>query len=387
MSEIEKIKNLIHQDLVEEAFELGQANDLDSIIQEIREKKNGYSYFLVRAKNDGKAIEEVDFISRFDDVSFGKMVEETYEATSVESDQYDSEYLLKSASLLIENKDFALARNIYQALLRRGLVLPKALLGMGIAFEGEGKPEEALKCYQESIAYSPEYPSYMHLAKLQIKLEKERDATEILLYASELPELVISEKFEIFKLLGNCFSRLGDYPRAELNYKKAFEIDSNSEILQVNVGSLALQKNDLASAEKHFLKALELNPKNPKAKSGLGMAYLMKNETSLAYGLFVSSLKDDIDSLSTIYNLIKCAYDLERFDETIELLRSFLSLHPNNSNIKYSLAGLLYQKGDLSAALGELNLLLDMNPAHGGARELREVVSTRLQQQANKKGE
>src|SRR5581483_797095 len=96
-------------------------------------------------------------------MSFDSLVNETFEMvekTDAVIAEYDVSFLLENGKLLETNGDFALARNIYQALIRKGLSIPQSLAGMARTFEGEEKNDEAVRCYQDAIAFSSEYPFY-----------------------------------------------------------------------------------------------------------------------------------------------------------------------------------------------------------------------------------
>ncbi|MBI3544851.1 MAG: tetratricopeptide repeat protein [Deltaproteobacteria bacterium] len=274
--------------------------------------------------------------------------------------------------------DYQLARNIYQVLIRKGTTIPKGLAGLARTYDKEGDAEKAIRCYQEAIAYSSEYPFYQALAALQIRAGSDDQAAQTLLHALGLAALDDEQRFDLHKSLGNSYTRLGEYAKAEHHYRKAYELNSKSDILQVNVGSLALQKSDLEAAQKHFQRALELNPGNDKAISGMGMVYLGKNSLAKAYEHFVKSLRLNLNNLGAIYNLVKCAYELKRFDEASELLRRYIELNPVNTNILYSYAGILYHQGRHEQALAQTRKILEANPAHAGAKELMELAQAKL---------
>jgi len=249
---------------------------------------------------------------------------------------------------------------------------------MAHTFEGEEKNDEAVRCYQDAIAFSSEFPFYQSLALLQIKTGKDEDAIETLSHALGIAELKSEQIFELHKSIGNCFTRLGNYPKAENHYRKAFELDEKSDALQVNVGSLAFQKADYDAAQTHFEKALELNPHNPKAISGMGMVELSKNNFKRAHELFVASLKIKLNNLGAIYNLVKCAYELKKFDDATDILKQYVASYPINTNILYSYAGLLFHAADFAGVLNQVEKILSINPTHAGASELRDMVKSRI---------
>jgi len=394
--DLDRIKKLVDKDLLVDAVELPPnhhrkpliADDIEEVLHRFDDNAD-YAHFIVRVRRTsqslanhlaGKAGQEP-----VTQTSIEAMVAETMQQVPAAApgaiappEEYDPQTLLESARLLEENQDYALARNIYQAMVRKGWNIPQGLAGMARAFERDGKNDEAVRCYQEAIAYSSELPFYQALAAMQIRAGNDKDAGETLVRALGLNGLEDEQRFDFHKSLGNCFTRLGDYAKAEHHYWKAYELNSRSDVLQVNVGSLALQKGDYESARKHFLKALEISSKNDKAISGLGMTYLAQNDTAAAYQQFVASLEINPGNLGAIYNLVKCAYELKKFDDAAHLLRQYVQANPVNTNILYSYAGILYHQGEFRRAHDEVQKILEGNPNHAGAKELRDLIQERL---------
>lgn len=407
-TDIERIRKLVTEDLLVAAVELPTnhrtktfiADDLEGVLAQFDDDAN-YAHFVIRVKRTTSPLPLPSSEPGTPLLSIDSMVNETLELSERINEQrsssepideippkeppqrepspeYDPQFLLENAKILEENNDLPLARNIYNALVRKGLLIPQGLAGLASTFEKEGDHERSIRCYQEAIAYSSELPFYQGLAAVQIRIGNDEEAAQTLLHALGIVSLTDEQMFELHKSLGNCYTRLGDYAKAEHQYRKAYDLNSKSDVLQVNVGSLALQKSDYESAQKHFQKALELNSSNDKAISGLGMVHLGKNSLQKAHDCFVASLKLNINNLGAIYNLVKCAYELKKFDETSQILQKFILSNPVNTNILYSYAGILFHQGEYRASTNEAKKILETNPNHAGAKELVELIQAKF---------
>ncbi len=404
MSEINRIKQLIEKDLVVDAVELPSnhrkkselLNELEDTLSHYDDDLN-YAHFVVRVKRTTKPlhVSNQDTVTtepklenlNTDHFSIDQLVNETLEASSeitrkrseIEAEEeYDASYLLENANILAENKEFSLARNIFKSLIRKGQFVSESLSGIANCYEQEGAFSEAAKYYEEAIAYNPEVQYYEKLANLLVRISKDEEAIEVIERALGIPGLTDQQKFEFYKSLGNCYSRLDKHDKAEQNYLSAFELNEDSDALQVNVGSLALHKGDQATAKKHFERALELNNKNDKALCGLGMIDMLNNQLEDAQNYFVNSLKQNPDNLTAIFNLVKCAYQSKKFRDAAFYLQNYISNNIVNVNILYTFAGVLYHQEEYEKASVEVNKVLEINPNHTGAIELSELIKKKL---------
>lgn len=401
-NEIERLKELFSKELVLAAVEVpvsdkgrsfhSNAEEMLALFDEEADDLN-VAHFIVRVKRSSKPLPTSGSTTDSAPLPLSQLVDETFNLTneiaekrnkSIQNHQeYSPEFLLENARLLEQSGEIALARTIYQALIKNGTDISEGLLGLARTFEIENALEDAEKYYREALVYRSSVSTYSSLISAQICLGKDEEAVESLIFALALPEISKREQFEFHKSIGNCFTRLGQLDKAEFHYRKAFEFNPKSDSLQVNVGSLAIQKGDLESAAAHFKKALELNALNEKALNGLGLVAFSQNEFQKAHDYFFKSLELQIKNVSAIYNIVKCSYELKNYDAAIKLIEQFLQTSPSNGtsnlNIQYSYCGLLLHSGRLNIALQETDKILELNPNHSGAKELKAIIADQLQ--------
>lgn len=286
--------------------------------------------------------------------------------------------LIRNAKVLLAAGDIGLAKKIFKALVESGETLGVAYSGIGGCLELEGKVDLAIKAYREAIIYEPTYGSLYALSELYIQKEEYQNAVGTLLRAQNLNKISAEQSYEIHKQLGNCYMHLGQLNNAESHYRKAYDLKPSSDVLHVNIGSLAMKKGDLSTALLHFKEAVRINARNAGAYTGVGLAQMGLGAKELAHDAFANALRIDIHEVTALYHLVKCSYDLKRFDIVSELLQKYIDNSAVNSNILYSYAGILYHRGMLDGALEETEKLIALKADHEGAKKLRELILNKL---------
>jgi len=282
--------------------------------------------------------------------------------------------LIRNAKILLAAGDVALAKNIFRALVESGESLGVAYSGMGGCYELEGKIDLAIKAYREAIIFEPTYGCLFALAELYIKKEEYQSSAGTLLRALNLSRLASAQVFDIHKSLGSCYMQLGQLNNAESHYRKAYELSPGSDSLHVNIGSLAMKKGDLSTALLHFKEGARINPGNGSAFTGIGLAQTGLGNKEAAHDAFAQALQINIHDVTSLYHLVKTAYELKKFEVVSALLEKYIRHNSVNSNILYSYAGILYHRNLLSEALEECDKLLSLKSDHEGAKKLKELI-------------
>lgn len=298
----------------------------------------------------------------------------TQERIHEENGKLNVSLLIRNAKILLGSGDIALAKNIFRALIESGEALSVAYSGLGSCYELEGKVDLAIKAYREAIIYEPTFGSLYALSELYIKKEDYHNAIGTLLRAQNLNKLSDEQFFEIHKNLGSCYMLMGQLNNAESHYRRAYELKPQSDALHVNIGSLAMKKGDLSTALLHFKEAVRANARNANAYTGVGLAQLGLGNKDAAHDAFANAMRIDIHEVTALYHLVKCAYELKRFEVVTELLQKYIQHNAVNSNILYSYAGILFHRGMYQEALEECEKLLSFKADHEGVKKLKELI-------------
>ncbi len=285
-------------------------------------------------------------------------------------------YLLKNADLLRSVREFASARKIYQALIRDREGLHEALLGMAVCYEQEGRTEDALKSYEDTILFAPTVGAYQALGQLLSRLGRHQQSAEVFERAASIRDLFPEIRAHLHEAAGKGFGICEMYAKAERHFRRALELQPYSDGVATSLGALFIQQGRTADAEAIFEEALRINPKNSQALSGLATVHLARNEKQKAFDRFESSLRVNLKQPQSIFQLVKLAYELKRFSPAEGILREYIEAAPFNANLLYSLAGIQYHLGLNADALRTSEQILSIQPGHVEARNLIQRIQS-----------
>ena len=283
-------------------------------------------------------------------------------------------FLSQNAELLYASGDYVLARKIHQAILKSGERTAASLFGIARCLEAEGKHDEAMTHYEESITYHPTHDAYQNLAALLIRKKKDQQAAETMERALNIKDLPLASRFELHKACGNCWMRMEKIEAAEKHYRKALELDPQADGIQVNLGALYLQAGRTSDARRHFQDALASNQKNDRALSGLGSVALADDDKRAAHDFFARALEANLQNPSAIFQLVKCAYEIKSYATAARIVGEYIQVAPINVNLLYSLAGLQFHLGRIAETRTTATKILELQPQHAGAIELLQMI-------------
>lgn len=180
--------------------------------------------------------------------------------------------------------------------------------------------------------------------------------------------------FEVFKTLGNIYVRRGDFDSAEDSYNKAHRLQPESDVLHVNLGTLAVQRQNWDEAVEKFRFALSLNITNDKAWVGLAIGHRMKGDSELAWGNIEAALEYNPLNETALTLALDWGIQDSREFRVLELLRTFLVEGGWNEKFSLAFAWLSFRRGERFVAKLELERLLNVNPSHAAAQSLFEEM-------------
>ena len=252
-------------------------------------------------------------------------------------------------------------------------------LELGMRLNQLGRTDEALRIFKSVIKIDSRFETLSALGLLEYRMDLIDDAFHhlqqaILVSADGQPE----ELFEVFKTLGNIFVRRADFELAEDNYNKAHRIHSSSDVLAVNFGTLAIQKQSWEAALEHFRRAIELNKKNDKAWVGLAIGHRMKGDFELAWGNLETALTYNPLNEVALNLALEWGSQEGREFRVLEFLRTFLVEGGWDEKLSMAFAWLSHRRGESMVARFELERVLAVNPANTRAHALAAEIRTQV---------
>jgi tetratricopeptide (TPR) repeat protein len=271
---------------------------------------------------------------------------------------------------MLETGSFHEADAILQEQILKDPNNPKVLLGLGkLCFQRE-KYREAKDYLEKAAEIQPTGEGIINLAAALEKLNLCDQALSALDRIRGLPGVNGNFDFDINRLRGHCMLRKGNHEEAEACYNKALLIDENSEKPHLGLGSLEIMKRNFDKAEEHFIVALEKNPRSDKARLGLSLVRMEQGRSREALDEARRALEINIENQQAMLVCVQAGLKSDRLDVTEKLLSRYIELHPANTEVLYTLAGVKFRLGDRLGAKEAVERILLFKPDHQAANEL-----------------
>ena len=225
-----------------------------------------------------------------------------------------------------------------------------------------------------------------------------KELQEILDKASQLQNKNIEKAIEMYKdaerkfpeneelllKLGACMLVTNQIEESEKHYKKAERLNPNSSKPQTGLGFLEIQKGNLNAASDYFLKAITQDSSNDIAIYGEGICLCNKGEKRKGLQRYCDALDINIENMQALTSLTEAVYALGSFEVAEKYFKEYLSLHPANLNMLFSLAGIQFKLGKINEVKENLEKILVFDPTRNDAIQLMEIIKSQFKQ--GKKG-
>jgi tetratricopeptide (TPR) repeat protein len=186
------------------------------------------------------------------------------------------------------------------------------------------------------------------------------------------------QHYEVLQELGDCYSSVGDYARAQQSYEKAATLAPDEVGPYVGLGVVALQRNLLDDAEIAFRVACRLDGNCAKAYVGLAMVAQQKADYEQAFKMYLKSLELDSENLIALLGLFQVSCQMGTFSKVIHYLEVYLNMHPGDTSVMFPLAALYMKDGKVKQSQKLLLDLLALDPSNEDAVNLLEEVEHNL---------
>ena len=144
--------------------------------------------------------------------------------------------------------------------------IPAAYYGLGLAYTGLEKFEDAIAAYQRAIASAPDW-AHTHAA------------------------------------LGSAYASTHRYAEALDAYKVAVALDSDDEMIHHQIGNVYSKRGEHAAAVRHQLQALATAPQFAAAHYQLGLLYAHEKRWTDAISAYRTAYQNDPALVQALYNL------------------------------------------------------------------------------------
>jgi len=177
----------------------------------------------------------------------------------------------------------------------------------------------------------------------------------------------------------NALTELASIYKDKKDYKKliscltrASEIAPASFNLSLSLGIASSETNDTKSAEKYFKEASRLARNNKKKLRELLAAYIDAGMIDEADDFFARKFQDEDDGKTVIFwnRLALHSIRLGLYDKARLLYLGALKLDPQNKQVNYNIAKLLYRQHDVESGKAYLQKIIRIYPGFKEASDL-----------------
>ncbi len=190
-----------------------------------------------------------------------------------------------------------------------------------------------------------------------------------------IKDIPVHHKSNLYRLIGDCFTKLGDGEAGKSAYGQAIELDPYSARAYIGLGTVALTRQSFDLAVPHFQKAVSLAPGDEMANLGLGLAFQGMGEFNEASRWIVKSLEIKPDNTAALFTLVQVANERGKFGEAEEALSKYLELHPTDHNMAFTLAAIKHKGGKNKDAKALLDRVIAVDPYDDKAQALLKQIA------------
>lgn len=191
-------------------------------------------------------------------------------------------------------------------------------------------------------------------------------------------DLPVHHKANLYRLIGDSFAKLQDNESAKESYAFSIELDPYFSKSHLGLGAVKLSESNYNGSILDFQKAISYAPQDDMAHLGLGLSFQGLGENDEARSWMISALKNNPVNEMGVYSLIRLSNMTDNFSGCIDVLERYLRVKPQNPDMAFTLAGILYKTGNLERTKLVCESILSSAPMHEKARELYDLVLSDL---------
>lgn len=208
--------------------------------------------------------------------------------------------------------------------------------------------KEAVPYFQQCLERnSKEGESWRLLGECYDKLGKNKDAAaafeEAKKYSGKSEDLDkhLEDHAAIYGREASEYTKEGNYDKAIAILEKAIAEHSEVASLHFNLGLNYMEVGNTIKAREEFKKTIDLEPSHAKAYQGLGQIYYEKGDFKEAAAYYMATIDAGKHDEFVYYKLGSCDFKLQRFQDAVKYYQEAINL--NNKEKRYHFGiGLAY---------------------------------------------
>lgn len=221
---------------------------------------------------------------------------------------------------------------------------------------------DKLKLLLHLTQQNPTPGNLARLGKHLDQVNRFEDAVSVFEQVLLFTHLSDEARYEIYKQLGNAYLKLKDYDSAQENYHKAFTLNTNCSILHINLGTLAIQKNEWFQVQQHFRDSLRIDKKEDKGWTGLAIYHQYMGDLDLAIANLKKALDLNPSNRVALLLLVNWSQQSDHKPEKISRLIKYLEINSQDFEISLLLIQIASEMKQYALAWLEASKLVFYDP-------------------------
>lgn len=233
--------------------------------------------------------------------------------------------------------------------------------GLGNALLAEGRPEEAITCYQAAMRIKPDFIeawNYLGNAFLRTGQADQSIATLQTVLAIK-PDFALAQNN-----LGNAYFYKGQFEDAIVQYRKAISLAPGAPSFYNNLGGTLLEIGKLDEAIPELQKALEIDSNCWEACRNMGKVFLQKGLWNEAVVYYSKAISIQPSCTECYYDLGTAHFKKSEIDQAIASYTEAVKLNPQYSGAWFSLGNSYARKGQTLGSISSYEKAIACNPRY-----------------------
>jgi len=244
------------------------------------------------------------------------------------------------ARTVARNEEYQSEVSIWQTVVDRWPINPRAHSGLGFALAKTGRTSEAIAQYEAALRLKPDYADTRY---------------NLGIYA------------EAHYNLGNAFAKTGRTSEAIAQYEAALRLTPDYAEAHYNLGIALAKTGRTSEAIAEYEAALGLKPDDAESHNILGSALASAGRTSEAIAHFEEALRFAPAFAEAHYNLGNALAKTGRTSEAIAQYEAALRLKPDYAEAHSNLGNAFAKTGRTSEAIAQYEAALRLKPDYAEA--------------------
>jgi tetratricopeptide (TPR) repeat protein len=144
------------------------------------------------------------------------------------------------------------------------------------------------------------------------------------------------------------------------------------------MGAIKLSESNFNGSVLDFQKAISYAPQDDMANLGLGISFQGMGEVDEARNWMLAALNHNPVNEMAIFSLVRLSNETTNYEGCESSLKSYLSVRPDQPDMAFTLAGILYKTRKLDEAKSLCESILKAEPTHEKVRDLYDLLLTEI---------